>query len=106
MKRIGNDQTFTNWNGTIVGPPNTTFDNKIMFLEIVCGDNYPASPPAVKFTSKVNLPFVDAKGNITTKFNLFSNWNPATTLEKLMIGIKNEMVTNKKLAQPADGEMY
>jgi ubiquitin-conjugating enzyme E2 variant len=33
----GDDKTFTNWNGTIVGPPNTKMDNRIYFLEIVCG---------------------------------------------------------------------
>ena len=37
-----NDQTFTNWNGTIVGPANTRFDGRIYFLSITCGDQYPA----------------------------------------------------------------
>ena len=40
------------------------------------------------------------------KFHMFSNWNPAYTLEKILIGLKNEMVANKKLAQPADGDMF
>ncbi len=31
------DQTFTNWNGTIIGPANTNFDNRIFMLTIVCG---------------------------------------------------------------------
>jgi len=39
------DQTFTNWNGTIVGPPNTSYDGRIYFLRIVTGDNYPAIQP-------------------------------------------------------------
>tara|TARA_B110000977_G_C10892261_1_gene421897 strand:+ start:633 stop:746 length:114 start_codon:yes stop_codon:yes gene_type:complete len=37
---------------------------------------------------------------------LFNPWNPATTLEKMLIGIKNEMIINKKSAQPADGDMF
>lgn len=28
----GDDQSFTNWNATILGPPNTNFDNRIYFL--------------------------------------------------------------------------
>lgn len=37
---------------------------------------------------------------------MFKNWNPAYTMEKVLIGLKNEMVANKKLQQPADGDMY
>jgi ubiquitin-conjugating enzyme E2 variant len=53
------DTDFKVWNATIVGPANTKFDQRIYFLEIVCGDNYPKQPPTVRFTSKVNLPFVN-----------------------------------------------
>jgi ubiquitin-conjugating enzyme E2 variant len=55
----GDDQTFTNWNGTIVGPPNTNFDGRIYFLTITCGPNYPAVAPTVRFNSKINIPSVN-----------------------------------------------
>jgi len=55
----GDDISFTNWNGTIIGPANTNFDNRIYMLEIVCGPNYPTQPPSVKFTSKINIPSVN-----------------------------------------------
>jgi len=35
------DQNMTSWNGTIVGPPNTKFDNRIYFMSITCGPQYP-----------------------------------------------------------------
>ena len=53
------DQTFTNWNGTIVGPLNTKFQDRIYFLSIVCGPSYPNDPPSVKFNSKINIPSVN-----------------------------------------------
>merc|ERR1712070_822690 len=53
------DQTFTNWNGTIVGPPNTNMDNRIYFLSIVTDESYPAQPPKIKFNSKCNIPSVN-----------------------------------------------
>ena len=37
----GSDQTFTNWNGSIIGPQGTVFDNKIYFITLKCGENYP-----------------------------------------------------------------
>lgn len=105
---LGDDKSFTNWNGTIIGPPNTNFDNRIYMLEIVAGDNYPEQPPLVKFQSKINLPCVNQGNGVVerNKFHMFANWNPSYTLEKVLIGIKNEMVNNKKLAQPADGDMF
>ena len=104
---IGDDKEFKNWNGTIIGPPNTNFDNRIYMLTIFVGDNYPAAPPVIKFNSKINLPCVDqSNGSVTNKFHMFASWNPANTLEKVLIGIKNEMINNKKAAQPADGDMF
>lgn len=29
------------WNGTILGPPHSAFENRIFSLSIYCGDNYP-----------------------------------------------------------------
>ena len=55
----------------------------------------------------MNLPFVNGQnGRVENKFSLFANWKPETTIEKILIGLKNEMIANKKLPQPADGEMY
>ena len=64
---VGDDKSFTDWNGTIIGPPNTAFDMRIMSLSIKCGDSYPAQPPTLKFISKVNLPFVDKNNGSVTK---------------------------------------
>ena len=76
-------------------------------MSIICGDSYPAERPQVKFNSKINLPCVSQQdGTVTNNFKLFNQWNPATTLEKILIGIKNEMVINKKMAQPADSDLF
>lgn len=105
---VGDDKTFAEWSGTIVGPPNSNFDNRIYVLKINCDANYPSVPPQINFTSKINLPCVNqTNGKVEpSKFYMFVNWKSEYTIEKLLIGLKNEMIANKKLAQPADGEMY
>jgi len=61
----------------------------------------------MKFNSKINLPCVDQNnGNIKPGFHMFANWNNTYTMEKILIGIKNEMINNKKSPQPADGDMF
>lgn len=105
---LGDDKTFTAWNGTIIGPQNTNFDNRIYMMDIICGEDYPQKPCQIKFTSKINIPCVNQQNGVVepSKFHMFKNWNPEYTMEKVLIGLKNEMITNKKLAQPADGDMF
>ena len=104
---IGDDKSFTNWNGTIIGPPNTNFDNRIYMMSIFCGQNYPDQAPQIKFNSKINIPCVDqSNGTVTNKFHMFASWKSQYTLEAVLIGLKNEMIANKKAPQPADGDMY
>ena len=64
------------WNGTIIGPPHSAYENRIFSLSIYCGDKYPGMshsispdmylyidvPPLVKFESRINLPCVEATG--------------------------------------------
>ena len=52
------DITLTNWQCTILGPPNSAMDNRIISLLVSCGNNYPNEIPTVKFQTKVNYPFV------------------------------------------------
>jgi ubiquitin-conjugating enzyme E2 variant len=77
-------------------------------LNIKCGSNYPQQPPEISFNSKINLPIVNqSNGKIeTNKFSMFANWRPEYTMEKILIGIKSEMIANKKLPQPAEGDMF
>eukprot|EP00345_Euplotes_harpa_P016335 CAMPEP_0168345724 /NCGR_PEP_ID=MMETSP0213-20121227/17758_1 /TAXON_ID=151035 /ORGANISM="Euplotes harpa, Strain FSP1.4" /LENGTH=141 /DNA_ID=CAMNT_0008354063 /DNA_START=1 /DNA_END=426 /DNA_ORIENTATION=+ len=104
------DQTFTDWNGTIVGPANTNFDSRIYFLEIVCGEDYPSLPPKVKFTSKINLDCVNADNGeiIISKFDIIKNWDSSYSMEKILTGLRERMAnsTNKSKPQPAEGDMY
>jgi len=72
----GDDKSFTNWNGTIIGPPNTNFDNRIYMLQITCDESYPAKQPVLKFNSKINIPCVNqSNGMVTNSFKMFSPWN-------------------------------
>lgn len=39
-------------------------DLRIWFLSVYVDDKYPTVPPAIKFSSKINLDCVDARGNV------------------------------------------
>ena len=48
------DRELKTWTGSVIGPMNTSFDNRFYSMVITCGDNYPKEPPTVKFCTKIN----------------------------------------------------
>jgi ubiquitin-conjugating enzyme E2 variant len=42
----------------------TMFENRIYNLKITCGPQYPDQAPIVKFTTRINATFVDARGQV------------------------------------------
>lgn len=99
----------TNWNGTILGPPHSTHENRIYSLNIVCAEDYPDKPPQVTFVSKINLPCVDSSGNVVVgEFETLKNWKRSYTMETVLLELRKSMASasNKKLAQPAEGTIF
>ena len=52
------DIYMSEWLCTILGPPNTAIENRIVSLKIKCGDSYPSVMPEVQFVTKLNFPFI------------------------------------------------
>lgn len=103
------DITMTYWNGTILGPPHSTHENRIYSLTIVCDDSYPDKPPKVKFINKINLPCVDDQGNLMVdKLDILKNWKRHYTMETVLLEIRMTMANPamKKLVQPKEGSTY
>lgn len=99
----------THWNGTILGPPHSTHENRIYSLNIVCDETYPDKPPQVKFTSKINLPCVDNSGKVVVEqFDTLKNWKRSYTMETVLLELRKNMAApaNKKLLQPSEGSTY
>lgn len=107
--KTADDTYLREWNGTILGPSRTVFENRIISLELYCGDQYPKQPPAIRFISKVNLPFVAANGVVDTNaFPLFARWDPKVTMEGCLLELRKEMSSPAvaRLPQPPEGATY
>jgi len=104
------DNTLTDWNGTIIGPGHTVHENRIYSLRITCGEEYPDQPPTVQFLSRVNLSFVSqVDGKVDrNKLPVLADWNRTKTLETLLVEIRREMASfsNRKLPQPPEGSTF
>ena len=52
------DISLTMWQCTILGPPGSAVENRIISLLIKCGATYPSERPEIRFQTKLNFPFV------------------------------------------------
>jgi len=100
------DMDMREWVGTILGPPKSTFDSRIYTVTIKVSKDYPAVPPSINFTTRINCNCVDQRGKvINEKVDVLKNWKPEYTIKKALESIRHIMAQkeNAKLQQPPEG---
>mmetsp|Transcript_20003 Transcript_20003/g.30132 ORF Transcript_20003/g.30132 Transcript_20003/m.30132 type:complete len:147 (+) Transcript_20003:69-509(+) len=95
------------WNGGILGPHGTQHDSRFYELRITIPESYPATPPKVRFVSKININCVDSKSGevIYSKVPATKNWNRNMGMEQVLISLRAEMASseNRRTRQPQEG---
>ena len=83
-------ESLYHWRGVIKGPPDSAYSEGHFELDIQIPEEYPISPPKVKFLSKVFHPNVHFKtGEICLDILKPEHWTPAWTLESLCRALIN-----------------
>ncbi|MBK8453725.1 MAG: ubiquitin-conjugating enzyme E2 [Thiofilum sp.] len=103
-----NDMSLSDWDATILGPYKTNFENRIYNLTLHCDENYPTKPPTVQFITKINIPSVDQNTGVVNPsvFSVLHNWKDTSTIESILVGLKNEMISNRVNHQPPEGSEF
>jgi ubiquitin-conjugating enzyme E2 variant len=79
---------------------------RLWSINIHAGDKYPSVAPEFKFTSKISLDCVDARGNVSSaKVPYLASWNPSKTMLGALQEIKALMARAPR-AQPPEGTNY
>jgi len=104
------DITLTHWNGTIFGPPGTTFDNRIYAVSLSCNEKYPQSPPTLRFITRINLPYIDQSNGQAhpNKTPGLGDWKESDSMDTVLTKIRRDLasMSNRKLPQPPEGSTY
>ena len=104
------DILLTSWNCSIIGPPGTTFEGRIISVHVEAGPQYPDVAPSVRFVSRVNLDCVDPSGAVNcSKVPALASWaGQQGSIEQALMGIRQAMMSpaNRRLPQPSEDATY
>lgn len=98
---IGDD--IRKWEGTIIGPKGSPFENGVFNLKVVFPANYPFSPPDVKFSTPVYHPNINRAGNICLDI-LKDQWSPALSISTVLLSICS-LLTDANPNDPLEPEI-
>ena len=88
-----------NWQGLIFGPENTPYEGGIFELSMTFRDEYPFSPPKVRFMTDVFHPNVGSGGRICLDI-LEDKWSPCMEIRTILMSIQSLLVSPGLHAQP------
>lgn len=88
---LKDDSNITALEAIIIGPEDSPYKDGVFKMEITIPENYPFSPPAMKFLTKVYHPNIDDSGRICLdliKMPPKGGWKPTICLEGLLIAVR------------------
>jgi len=103
------DMTLTRWNGMIIGPPRTPFENRMYQIKVTCGGKYPDEAPLLKFLTKINISFIASDGTVNKKdVPCLMRWNRNNSIKTILQELRRLMTQkeNLKLPQPPEGTTF
>jgi len=102
------DMMMYDWQGAIVGPPQTRYQGFFYSLRLRCGDRYPDEPPTVRFLTRISLKCVGSKGEVDIPLLRPGQWKREMRLETVLKALQTEMLQphNRNLPQPPEGTTY
>lgn len=91
------------WEGTIIGPKGSPFENGVFNLKIGFPSNYPFAPPDVRFDTPVYHPNINKSGAICLDI-LKDQWSPALSISTVLLSICS-LLTDPNPNDPLEPEV-
>jgi len=94
----------TQWRARMTGPLETPYEGGTFFLDIQIGEDYPYSPPKIKFTTKIWHPNISSQTGAICLDVLGKEWSPALTIRTALLSIQ-ALLSLPEPDDPQDAEV-
>mmetsp|Transcript_4154 Transcript_4154/g.6112 ORF Transcript_4154/g.6112 Transcript_4154/m.6112 type:complete len:173 (-) Transcript_4154:153-671(-) len=74
-------QSILHWTALLRGPPDTPYEDGVFQISIKCNSDYPLTPPAISFVTKIFHPNIHFKTGDVCLDILKKEWSPAWGLQ-------------------------
>ncbi|KFY19995.1 hypothetical protein V491_04065 [Pseudogymnoascus sp. VKM F-3775] len=87
ISAIPHDDNLRYFDVKIHGPTQSPYEGGVFNLELFLPDDYPMTPPKIRFLTKIYHPNIDKLGRICLDV-LKSNWSPALQIRTILLSIQ------------------
>lgn len=95
-----NDEDLLHWEAIIDGPSETPYQGGKFKIQMKFDDEYPHSPPEVKFLTKIYHPNVNSSGQICLNI-LRNDWKPTLSARTILLSISS-LLASPNAEDPLD----
>lgn len=99
---ISEPEDIMRWNATILGPPDSPYENGLFHMLIRYDEDYPVKAPSLKFLTPMYHPNIYRDGKICIDI-LQSEWSPSQNIGSILLSIMS-LLTDPNPASPANRE--
>ncbi|KAF2708290.1 ubiquitin-conjugating enzyme E2 N [Pleomassaria siparia CBS 279.74] len=87
ISAVPHDDNLRYFDVTIDGPSQSPYEGGVFKAELFLPDDYPMTPPKIRFLTRIYHPNIDRLGRICLDV-LKSNWSPALQIRTILLSIQ------------------